>query len=59
MLLDECRRRGLGIYSTDRFNFVAERRADPASHTWTIDRRTFLESTVRVGPGRCLAEVEV
>jgi spore maturation protein CgeB len=59
MLLDECRRLDLGVYSTDRFNFAAERRADAQSHTWTIDRREFLESAVGVGTGRCLDHVEV
>ncbi|WP_243056530.1 glycosyltransferase [Nocardioides sp. SR21] len=34
--LERARAADLTVYAADRFNFVSVRRADPASHTWTI-----------------------
>ncbi|WP_129595989.1 glycosyltransferase family protein [Anaerophilus nitritogenes] len=40
-LLD-CKKNGLKIYSTDRFNYVAFRRSDLDDHTWKITYEEFL-----------------
>lgn len=34
--LSAVREAGLTVYASDRFNFVSVRRADAASHTWTV-----------------------
>ena len=49
--LEDCTAAGLDIFSTDRFNFMLHRRADPASHTWTIEDDEILRGTSPVGPG--------
>jgi spore maturation protein CgeB len=49
--LDEVRRRGVRIFSTDPFNFVHVRHADKARHTWKIDDEEFISKAVKVGAG--------
>ena len=38
-----CLDRGIGIYATDRFNFVANRLKSTEEHTWQISDEEFLE----------------
>ena len=38
-----CIDQGIGIYATDRFNFVATRLKSTAGHTWQISDEQFLE----------------
>ena len=49
--LEDCAAAGLDIFSTDRFNFMLHRRADPSSHTWTIADEEILRGAAPVGPG--------
>jgi glycosyltransferase involved in cell wall biosynthesis len=49
--LDEVRRRGVKIFSTDPFNFVHVRYADKARHTWKINDEEFVSKAVKVGTG--------
>jgi spore maturation protein CgeB/SAM-dependent methyltransferase len=49
--LDETRRRGVKIFSTDPFNFVHVRYADKTRHTWTIDDEEFVSKAVKVDSG--------
>jgi spore maturation protein CgeB len=42
--VDKCLKAGCRIYSTSRFNFIAHRRADVSTHTWTLDAREFLSN---------------
>lgn len=49
--LDYARRMGVGIFSTDPFNFVHVRYADKARHTWTIDDEEFVSKAVKVNKG--------
>lgn len=49
--LESARRRGLGIFSTDPFNFVHVRYADKARHTWTIADEEFVSNSIRVDAG--------
>lgn len=37
---------GLRVFSTDRFNYVMNRRSDTESHTWKIDESDFLRNSV-------------
>ena len=37
---------GMRIFSTDRFNYVMNRRIDVESHTWKIDESDFLRNSV-------------
>ncbi|MCI0689543.1 MAG: glycosyltransferase, partial [Sporichthyaceae bacterium] len=46
--LDKIRADGGSVYSTDRFNFVSIRRADPSSHTWTITEKQLLARRSRL-----------
>jgi spore maturation protein CgeB len=46
--LDKVRAGGGRVYSTDRFNFVSIRRADPNSHTWTISEKELLARQSRL-----------
>jgi len=46
--LDKIRAGGGRVYSTDRFNFVSIRRADPNSHTWTISEKELLARQSRL-----------
>jgi hypothetical protein len=51
---------GVGVYSSDRFNFVSVRAADPHSHTWKVTDATMLTPTGRLitfGDPRAHAEV--
>lgn len=47
-----CRDAGLTIFSTDRFNYLMTRRADPGGHTWRITEEDFLLNTRTIGSGR-------
>jgi hypothetical protein len=49
--LDEVRRRGVKIFSTDPFNFAHVRHADKGRHTWKIDDEEFVSKAVKVGSG--------
>ena len=49
--LDEGRRRGVKIFSTDPFNFVHVRYADKNRHTWKIDDEEFVSKAVKIGSG--------
>jgi spore maturation protein CgeB len=46
--LEKVRADGGRIYSSDRFNFVSVRRADPAEHTWTISDAELLTRSSRL-----------
>jgi Glycosyl transferases group 1/DUF based on E. rectale Gene description (DUF3880) len=55
--IDLCERalaRGLVVFSADRFNYVAVRRRDPRSHSWTIGDVNYREGSVRVATGLAL-----
>ena len=49
--LAACSAAGLRPFSTDRFNFVQVRRANPASHTWEVDEAKLRRDSVPVGSG--------
>ena len=49
--LNEVRRRGIRVFSTDPFNFVHVRYADKSRHTWKIDDDEFVSKAVKVGSG--------
>ncbi|WJS01662.1 glycosyltransferase family protein [Roseibium aggregatum] len=36
---------GIKVYSADPFNFVQVRSANPVSHTWEIDKKSYLQSS--------------
>lgn len=42
------------VVSEHRFNYVAVRRADVASHSWTIPEATYRAGSVRIAPGLAL-----
>lgn len=46
--LDKVRKGGGTVYSSDRFNFVSVRRADPAMHTWPITEKELLRRSSRL-----------
>jgi hypothetical protein len=55
--IDLCERvleRGLVVFSADRFNYVAVRRRDPRTHSWTIDENDYRSGSVRLAPGLAL-----
>ncbi len=52
--LAACSEAGLRPFSTDRFNFVQVRRANPASHTWAVDEAEMRRDAIPVGSGLCL-----
>ncbi len=41
-ILDRALAQGVEVYSTDRYNFVSIRGADPGAHTWTVGDHTFM-----------------
>ena len=49
--LTEAVQAGCRIYSTDRFNYVMVRRADPAEHRWKIKDAEFLKNCRDLQPG--------
>jgi len=57
--LAACSNAGLRHFSTDRFNFVQMRRANPGSHTWEVDETALRRDSVPVGSGLRLDVVEV
>jgi glycosyl transferase family 1/uncharacterized protein DUF3880 len=55
--IDLCERaleRGLVVFSSDRFNYVAVRRRDPRTHSWTIDETDYRTGSVRIASGLAL-----
>ncbi|MGD8189253.1 glycosyltransferase [Brevibacillus ginsengisoli] len=42
--LNDCRRKGFKIYSTNRYNYVSIRRSDPSYHTW-IPTKEYIRGT--------------
>jgi hypothetical protein len=55
--VDLCARalaRGLTVFSADRYNYVAVRRADAASHSWSIATDEYREGAVAVADGLAL-----
>jgi hypothetical protein len=60
--IDLCERaisRGLVVFSADRYNYVAVRRADPRTHSWTISVDEYRTGTVRVATGLALDQTMV
>jgi hypothetical protein len=56
--IDLCARalaQGLTVFSADRYNYVAVRRADAASHSWTIGADEYRQGSVPVADGLALA----
>lgn len=45
---------GLPVFSADRYNFVAVRRAETATHSWTVSDDEFRVGAVRLAPGLAL-----
>jgi 2-polyprenyl-3-methyl-5-hydroxy-6-metoxy-1,4-benzoquinol methylase/spore maturation protein CgeB len=56
---DECRERGIRIYSTDPFNFILVRRADAFAHTWQISDEQFLSKCRIVSDGLAMDKVMI
>jgi hypothetical protein len=54
-----CRARGLGIYSSDPYNFVHVRHPEGASHTWGISDEELLEKSSEVRSGLALDEIMI
>jgi hypothetical protein len=53
-LCDRALAQGLGVFSADRFNYVASRRPDPAGHSWTISEHEYRIGSVPVARGLAL-----
>ena len=51
VFLRACRNAGLSVFSTDRFNYLMERRAS-GDHTWTVADHDFLRDCRKVAAGR-------
>ena len=51
VFLRACRNAGLSVFSTDRFNYLMERRAS-GDHTWTVADHDFLRDCREVAAGR-------
>ena len=52
--IDLCERaidRGLVVFSADRFNYVAVRRRDPTTHSWTIGEHDYRIGSVPLSKG--------
>ena len=58
-LLAEAHDRGLVVFSADRYNYVAARRPDPGSHSWSISDADYRIGSVRVAPGLALDRVMI
>jgi GT2 family glycosyltransferase len=55
--IDLCERaidRGLVVFSADRFNYVAMRRRDPRTHSWTIGEDDYRIGSVPISKGLAL-----
>ncbi|HET9665902.1 MAG TPA: glycosyltransferase, partial [Desertimonas sp.] len=53
-LCEQAAQRGLVVFSADRYNYVAVRRRDAASHSWTISEADYRAGSVRVAAGLAL-----
>lgn len=53
-LCEQALARGLGVFSADRYNYVAARRANPGTHSWSIDDDEYRVGSVRVASGLAL-----
>jgi hypothetical protein len=55
--IDLCERaieRGHAVFSADRYNYVAVRRRDATTHSWTIGEDDYRVGSVRVARGLAL-----
>jgi len=50
--LNQVRKAGLKIYSSDIYNFVQIRQINPTTHTWDISREEYLEQCRKVSSVR-------
>jgi cellulose synthase/poly-beta-1,6-N-acetylglucosamine synthase-like glycosyltransferase len=48
---EDCKSKGIKIYSGGRFNFVAFRRKFSRDHTWKITERELIRSNIKIIPG--------
>lgn len=46
---------GIKVYSADPYNFVQVRSVNPASHTWEVDKKSYLQSSTLL-PGRSVSD---
>ena len=53
-LCEQAMQRGLVVFSADRYNYVAVRRRDAGSHSWTISEADYRAGSVRVATGLAL-----
>jgi hypothetical protein len=53
-LFDRAHARGLSVFSADRYNYIAARRADVGTHSWSMSDADFRIGSVRVAPGLAL-----
>ena len=53
-LCEQAAQRGLIVFSADRYNYVAVRRRDAATHSWTISEDDYRAGSVRVAAGLAL-----
>jgi hypothetical protein len=53
-LCEQATQRGLVVFSADRYNYVAVRRRDAGSHSWTISEADYRAGAVRVASGLAL-----
>jgi hypothetical protein len=53
-LCEQATQRGLVVFSADRFNYVAVRRRDTSTHSWTISQADYRAGAVRVAAGLSL-----
>lgn len=51
IFIDDCRAKGLKVFSADRYNFVQHRHVDLSKHTWKIDESAFMKASVQVAEG--------
>ena len=58
-LCEQAIERGLLVFSADRFNYVAVRRRDPSSHSWTINLADYRIGSVPIAPGLALERTMV
>ena len=54
---EACLATGRRIFSTDRFNYLFMRRADPSHHTWQISDDAVMATARRIGEGLQLDQV--
>lgn len=53
-LCEQALSRGLAVFSADRYNYVAVRRRDSTTHSWTIPDREYRVGSVRIATGLAL-----